>query len=57
VQHTENTAVNIAAAVILHVAIMLHAVGGSAEDNAWAPKTLTAQAEGAATAHETFLPT
>lgn len=55
-QRTEDTAVSVAAAVVLHVAIVLHAVGGPAEDDAWAPETLTAQAEGATAAHEAFLP-
>lgn len=36
-QHTEDSAVGIAAAIAIQAAIMPHAVGCPAEDDAWAP--------------------
>ena len=52
-QRTEGGAVGVAAAIAVFTAIVLQAVGRSAEDDAWAPETLTAQAHGAAAAKET----
>jgi len=56
VQGTEDTTVSIAAVVLLHVSVVLEAVCRAAQDNTGAPKTLATEAEGAAAAHQAFLP-
>lgn len=57
VQGTGDSAISVAAAVLLHVPVVLETVCRAAYHNTRTPKTLATKAEGAAAAHQAFLPT